>query len=202
MPSQFYGTEKIYNNILFYFGSLVQNDGEIEADVSHRIQARWLKWRRASGVLCDKKVPLKLKGKFYQTTLIPALLYGTECWAVKSQRENQVSVAEMRMLRWMSGKTRHDRIRNDTIRERVWVALIIEKLVANRLRWFGHVERRPVDAVVRRVDQMEESQVKRGRPRKTIRETIRKDLELNELDPNLVYDRTLWRHLIHVADPT
>jgi len=31
----------------------------------------------------------------------------------------------------------------------------------------------------------------RGRPRKTIRETIRKDLEVNELDPNLVYDRTL-----------
>ena len=61
-----------------------------------------------------------------------------------------------------------------------------------------------VDVVVRRVDQMEESQVKRGRgrTRKTIRETIRKDLEINELDLNLVYDRTLWRHLIHVADPT
>ena len=48
------------------------------------------KWRRVSGVLCDKKVPLKLKGKFYGTTVIPALLYGTECWAVKSQHENQV----------------------------------------------------------------------------------------------------------------
>ena len=39
---------------------------------------------------------------------------------------------------------------------------------------------------------MEESHVKRGRgrPRKTIRETIRKDLEVNELEPNLVYDIT------------
>ncbi|KEH35761.1 hypothetical protein MTR_3g102480 [Medicago truncatula] len=64
----------------------------------------------------------------------------------------------MRILRWMSGKTRHDKIRNDTIRERMEVAPIVEKLVENRLRWFGHVERRPVDAVVRRVDQMEESQ--------------------------------------------
>jgi hypothetical protein len=108
------------------------------------------------------------------------------------------------MLRWMSGKTRRDMIRNDTIRERVGVAPIVEKLVKNRLRWFVHVERRPVDAVVRRVDQMEESQVKRGRgrPRKTIRETIRKNLEVNELDPNVVYDRTLWCNLMHVADPT
>jgi len=108
------------------------------------------------------------------------------------------------MLRWMSGKTRHDRIRNDTIRERVEVAPIVEKLVENKLRWFEHVERRPVDVVVRRVDQMEENHVKRGRgrPKKTIRETIRKDLEVNELDSNLVYDRTLWRNLIHVDDPT
>ena len=52
-----------------YLGSVVQNDGEIEADVNHRIQDGWLKWRRASGVLCDKKVPLKLKGKFYRTTV-------------------------------------------------------------------------------------------------------------------------------------
>jgi hypothetical protein len=154
--------------------------------------------------LCDKKVPLKLKGKFYRTAVRPTMLYDTESWVVKSQHESKVSVAEMTMLRWMSGKTRQDRIRNDTIRERVGVTPIVEKLVENRLRWFGHVERRPVDAVVRRVDQMEESQVKRGRGRhkKTIRETIRKDLEVNELDPNMIFDRTLWRHLIHVADPT
>ena len=44
-----------------YLGSIVQNDGEIEADVNHRIQVGWLKWKRVSSVLCDKKVPLKLK---------------------------------------------------------------------------------------------------------------------------------------------
>jgi len=35
-----------------------------------------------------------------------------------------------------------------------------------------------------------------------IRETIKKDLEINKLDQNMVYDRTLWRNLNHVADPT
>jgi len=56
-----------------------------------------------------------------------------------------------------------------------------------------------------RVHQTEDSQITRarGRPRKTIRETIRKDLEINKLDPNMGYDnRTLWRNLIYVADPT
>ncbi|KAH1125341.1 hypothetical protein GYH30_014768 [Glycine max] len=187
-----------------YLESVIQDDREIEGDVNHRIQAGWMKWRKASGVLCDAKVPTKLKGKFYRTAVRPAILYGTECWAVKSQHENKVGVAEMRMLRWMCGKTRQDKIRNEAIRERVGVAPIVEKMVENRLRWFGHVERRPVDSVVRRVDQMERRQTirGRGRPKKTIREVIKKDLEINGLDRSMVLDRTLWRKLIHVADPT
>jgi hypothetical protein len=65
-------------------------------------------------------------------------------------------------------------------------------MVENRLRWFGHVERIPVDLIVKRVDQMEDNHITRGRgrPIKTIIETIRKDLEINELNPNMVYDIT------------
>ena len=59
-----------------YLGSVFQSDGGIDRDIEHRIQAGWQKWRCASGVLCDKKVPLKLKGKFYKTVVRPALLYG------------------------------------------------------------------------------------------------------------------------------
>ena len=79
------------------------------------------------------------------------------------------------------------------MREIVGLTHIVEKMVENRLKWFGHVERRLVDDVVRIVDQMEENQIKRGRrrSRKTIRKTIIKDLEINELNPIMVYDRTL-----------
>lgn len=76
-------------------------------------------------------------------------------------------------------------------------------MVENRLRWFGYLEKRPIDSVVWRVDQMEDSQITKGRGklRKTIRGTIKKDLEINELDRNMVFDRTLWCHLIHIAYP-
>jgi len=78
--------------------------------------------------------------------------------------------------------------------------------VENRLSWFGlwTLEIRHVGFVVRKVDQMEDSQITRGRgrPIKTLRETITKDLDINELDRNMVYSITLWRNLIHVADPT
>jgi hypothetical protein len=52
-----------------YLGSMLQKDGNIDEDLSHRIKADWLKWCQASGVLCDPRVPLKLKNKFYRTAI-------------------------------------------------------------------------------------------------------------------------------------
>jgi hypothetical protein len=66
-------------DIFRYLGSMLQKNGDIDEDLSHRIKADWLKWRQASGVLCDPRVPLKLKGKFYRTAIRPAMLYGAEC---------------------------------------------------------------------------------------------------------------------------
>jgi hypothetical protein len=132
-----------------YLGSMLQKDGDIDEDLSHKIKASWLKWCQASGVLCDPRVPLKLKGKFYRTAIRPAMLYGAECWPTKRRHVQQLSVPEMRMLRWICGNTRRDWVRNDDIRERLGVAPVEEKLVQHRLRWFGHIQRRPVEAPVR-----------------------------------------------------
>ena len=38
------------------------------------------------------------------------------------------------MLRWMSGHTRHNRIRNECIRERVGIAHSVEKMVESHFR--------------------------------------------------------------------
>jgi hypothetical protein len=40
-----------------YLGSMLQRDGDNDEDVCHRIKAGWMKWRQASEVLCDKRVP-------------------------------------------------------------------------------------------------------------------------------------------------
>ena len=38
-----------------------------------------MKWRSASKVLCDCIIPIKLKGNFYNTVILPAMLYGVKC---------------------------------------------------------------------------------------------------------------------------
>ncbi|PHT32637.1 Protein ENHANCED DISEASE RESISTANCE 2 [Capsicum baccatum] len=137
-----------------YLGSVIQGNGEIDEDVSHRIGAGWMKWKLASGVLCDRKVPPKLKGKFYRVVVRPAMLYGAECWPVKNSHIQKMKVAEMRMLRWMCGLTRGDRVRNETIREKVGVTPVECKMREVRLSWFGHVKRRGMDALVRRCERL------------------------------------------------
>ena len=69
----------------------------------------------------------------------------------------------------MCGHTRKDRIWNDVILEKIGVAPIEEKMTENHLRWFGHVQRRPQEALVRRVDCMILSLGKRrrGKPKRT-----------------------------------
>jgi hypothetical protein len=71
----------------------------------------------------------------------------------------------MRMLRWICGHTRKDRIRNDDIRDKLGVAPIQEKLVQHRLRWFGHIQRRPPKASVRSGILNRPENIRRGRCR-------------------------------------
>ncbi|KAH0664891.1 hypothetical protein KY285_026097 [Solanum tuberosum] len=184
-----------------YLGSVIQGSGDIDDDVTHRIGVAWMKWRLASGVLCDKKIPPRLKGKFYRVVVRPALLYGAECWPVKNSHVQKMHVAEMRMLRWMCGHTRSDKIRNEVIREKVGVASVVDKLREARLRWFGHVRRRCAEAPVRRCEGLvvEGSRRGRGRPKKYWGEVIRQDLAQLRITEDMTLDRKAWRSRIKVV---
>ena len=72
------------------------------------------------------------QGKVYKTVVRTAMMYGAEIWAVKKAQENKLDVAEMRMLRWMSGVTKLDRIRNETIRGTYKVGEISKKVQESR----------------------------------------------------------------------
>ncbi|KAG2574430.1 hypothetical protein PVAP13_7KG327680 [Panicum virgatum] len=182
----------VQKDTFWYLGSVLQKDGDIDEDVRYRISAGWLEWWQASGILCDKRVPQKLKGKFYRTAIRPAM-----------RHVQQLSVAEMRMLRWFCGHTRRDRVRNEVIRDRVGVAPIEEKLTQHRLRWFGHVQRRPPDAPVRNgvLEQVDNVKRGRGRPKLTWDESVKRDLKDWNISKEIAFDRSAWRLAINVPEP-
>jgi hypothetical protein len=107
------------------------------------------------------------------------------------------------MLRWICGHTRRDRVRNDDIRERVGVAPFEEKLMQHRLRWFGHIQRRPEVApvhirIIRRPENVKRG---RGRPTLTWTEAVKRDLKEWNIDKELAVDRKGWKCAIRVPEP-
>nr|GEU46359.1 hypothetical protein [Tanacetum cinerariifolium] len=141
--------------------------GRINEDVAHRIRACWVKWRAASGVLCDRRIPLKLKGKFYKVAIRPAMM------------------------------TMVDMILNGVFRVVLEVDSIIDKMGEERLRWFGHVKRRPQTAPVRRVEALLVDEARgRGRPKLRWEDRLKMDMKELLLFEDMTSDRNALRDRI------
>ena len=110
---------------------------------------------------------------------------------------------EMRMLRWMCGMTRKDKIRNEHIRGTTKVVQASRKITERRLKWYGHVMRMEED-------HSEECDDESGTGEKEERDTIDKvvgyvqeghaDCRTRECDEG---DRAYWKETInnHSGDP-
>ena len=85
---------------LKYLGSTVQSNGECGREVKNIIQAGWSGWRGMPGVVCDRRVPARVKGKVYIVAMPPAMLYGLLTVALKKRQEAEMEVAELKMLRF------------------------------------------------------------------------------------------------------
>ena len=130
------------------------------------------------------------------------MLYGTEAASMRKTEEKRMDVAEMRMLRWMCGATREDRIRNEYVRGSVKVVEILKKVQEGRLRWYGHILRREEEHIGRQTMDMEvQGRRRRGRPKKRWRDCVREDLRGMGIDEAEAADRRRWKRLIRNSDP-
>ncbi|KAF3618438.1 Protein NRT1/ PTR FAMILY 8.5 [Capsicum annuum] len=166
----------------------------------HTDELRVTEMEARFGSLCDKNVSSKLKGKFFKAAVRLDILYGAECWPVMNSHIQKLKVAEMRMLRWMCGFTRNDRVKNETIREKMRMASVEDKMREVRLRWSWHVMRRCSDAPVRRCARQAMDGFMRGRrgQKKYWKEVIRHDMQQLQLIEGMALDRKVGRKQIRV----
>ena len=129
-----------------YLGSTAQESGSCEREVKKRVQAGWNGWRKVSGVIFDRRLLARVKGKVYSLVVRPAMVYELETVAVTKKQ-----VEEMKMLRFAMGVTRKDKIRNEYIRSKVKIEQLGMKMREGRLRWYGHVKRRDQEYVGRKM---------------------------------------------------
>jgi hypothetical protein len=83
------------------------------------------------------------------------------------------------------------------------VALVEEKLVQYRLRWFGHIQQRPTKAPIRSgvIRRTGNERRGRGRPNLTCEESVKRDLKNWCITKELALDRREWKRVIHVSEP-
>ena len=184
-----------------YLGSVISENGGCLDDVKTRVRAAWSKWKDMSGIVCDRKMPERLKVKVYKTVIRPVLLYGCQLWALKKCEGELLERTEMRMLRWMLGVRRLDKISNERIRKRAGVVGLKEKMQEYRLRWLGHVHRmdecNPVKDVW--ITSVEGKRLQ-GRPRLRWRDVVVRDMCDRGLCIADASDRERWQKNIRSGE--
>ena len=75
------------------------SDGRCEEEIRRRIQAGWMSWKKVCGVVRDRKLSAKAKGKMYYGVIRPVMLYGMETVAMTEKQVGKMEVAELKMVR-------------------------------------------------------------------------------------------------------
>ena len=155
-----------------------------------------------TGLVCDRKVPVKLKGCIHKSVVRPAMLYDMKTVPLNKSTVKKMDVAETKMLRWEIGLTRREKIRNEVVRGKLGVREVSAKAKENRLRWYEHVRRRKESYVGRRAMEMEmPGKRRRGKPVRRWMDNITEDMKEFELKEKNTGDRVKWRERIHCGNP-
>jgi hypothetical protein len=99
-----------------YLGTNIDQGG-CSKEVAKRIEYAWNRWRELAGILCDRKIPTKLKVLLYKTAIRPALTYGHETWPLTQKLEDKIGSTEMTMLRYIHNIHWEEHVTNDEIRQ-------------------------------------------------------------------------------------
>ena len=125
---------------------------------------------------------------------LPALTYGSECWAMDEGDRQEEDCYHGRMLRGILGVSRRDHMRNEEIERILHLSPIDEVMRSGHLRWFGHVQRRDATNVNRRVMELAiPGTRRRGRPKETWHQQMKEDMAGVGVTQDVALDRKEWR---------
>ena len=180
-----------------FLGSLVPDSS---ADVRRRIALAATAFGRLRKSIWNRRsISLNLKIRLYKALILPIATYASETWTVKGEDAHKLEVFEMRCLRAILGVTRLHRIPNEQIRKILNISNTISEIVRNkRLRWFGHVTRRPDESLVYQAYNQDFPNPRpKGRPPKRWTDHIRCDTGLPVATAERrASDRARWRRAV------
>ena len=141
----------------------------------------------------------ELKIHLFVACVESVLLYGCETWTLTKDQERSLNGTYTRILRMALNKNQY------LLKMRNWelcrgLPILSTKIAERRLRHAGHALRHP-ELTLHSVLLWEPShgKTKRGRPKLTFVDTIRRDTGVKRIDEiaSMMADRDLWRELTY-----
>ena len=165
-----------------YLGGMVTEDGHSAAEVRRRTQAGANAWRKVEGVMLDRQISKKLKGKVLRTCVTPACICGLETVALTEQQQQKLHVCENNWVRRITSTKSVDRRRMNDLRKEVGIQCSLTgRLVRSRMRWAGHLVRMDTSKLAKRAEvEKHQRRRKRGRPQLRWEDCVRRDMRMTE----------------------
>jgi hypothetical protein len=177
-----------------YLGSTFLPNGQSKDEITARIDAaRKAFFQLRKPLWSRREISLCTKLKVYQAAVRTILLYGCETWPLRVEDERRLMVFDHWCLRIILRVRYFDMVSNESIRNRCHIKSLTITIKEKRLRWFGHVLRKPPEEITKQVlfaEPISSWNRKRGGQILTWSDRMKKDLEIS-LGP-AVYGLRRW----------
>ena len=168
-------------NDFVYLGAIISNNFDTSLEIKRRILAAQRAFFSVRHLLTSKKISRMAKLTMYKTLIRPIALYGAESWNMTLADENAIGIFERKVLRTIFGPKKEGDLykcrSNAEVYQLYRDADIVRRIKVNRLRWAGHVVRRPVEAPLSKVFKSDfvDGKRARGRPKNSWSEAVDRD---------------------------
>ena len=173
-----------------YLGTTFDSSLDDSIDVKKRIQKANGAYAMMANVLRDPKIEVSLRMRLYTATVLNILLYGCECWALKTADRKKLEACHHRLLRVMLRLTmqevKDNHITNEMVRTRLGNCYsLTQSMELRRARWLQKLANMPGTRNPRRIFVAWIPKPRPiGRPDQTIKRsyahTIEKELNLHD----------------------
>ena len=124
-----------------HLGTMISSDGSMDSEVEQRIgMASKMVGAIGSTVLGRKELTKGTKLRVVNATVIPMLTYGSEAWALQARHKGRIQATQMRVLRWIEGVSRFERIRNVDLRGRLRQEGVLDLVNRRQQKWKQRLE--------------------------------------------------------------
>ena len=143
--------------------------------------------------------------KLYRAVIRPIVTYASETWVLKNSSIQKLLVFERKILRKIFGPTRENQMwrikTNDELDKLIKHNNIINYIKAQRLSWFGHVQRMPASSTVKIFKWTPLSTRSKGRPKQRWEDNIIQDIRQMKIKnwTICVQDRATWKNIVEKA---